>query len=340
MFSSRQLTGFVAALIVLAGTGCQAPDPVEPAADRSFDTGQTEAGVQAMVDVFTTSLWESFRMLGQGLDLGPVTSKAFWQGSGAHIAAPVLPEEVLGTTYVYDPDLGKYVPDPEREGAPSNGVRFVLYAVNPLTHEPVVDAEVGYADLTDEGIEDPTGIALRLEAVSGSTTFLDYSVALDGSEDHASTSIGGFIRGRSELMEFQVEVSEASSPSGQTMDLVFEFAVDEQFAVGLESHVTHLEAGHWEQSDLRVESGPDTIQLTVLEDSKAIDATVHVNGDVFATITGPRHDPDVRGAEGRLLTPEEARVLGDIIRIPAEVHSTLEDLQGPVALLFALAEEV
>ena len=68
-------------------------------------------------------------------------------------------------------------------------MRFVLYAVNRLTNQPVVAAEIGYADLTDIGAGRTSGVGLRLQLVSGATTFLDYSVVADGTETTGSLSV-------------------------------------------------------------------------------------------------------------------------------------------------------
>lgn len=94
-------------------------------------------------------------------------AQALRQRAAASPEANVIPPSVRGTTYVFDPEKHCYVPDPNRTGAPENGVRYALYAVNPFTHEPVVSEEIGYADLTDEGDDTPNTAALRLRAVSG-----------------------------------------------------------------------------------------------------------------------------------------------------------------------------
>src|SRR5919112_5116274 len=51
--------------------------------------------------------------------------------SGAAFAA--VPAEVAGKTFIYDPSTISYVAS-ELTGAPANGVRFILYAVDPVTY--------------------------------------------------------------------------------------------------------------------------------------------------------------------------------------------------------------
>ncbi|MFL5493419.1 MAG: hypothetical protein ACJ8DC_03440, partial [Gemmatimonadales bacterium] len=94
--------------------------------------------------------------------------------SASRIQASVaaLPSSVLGKTYVWDTTTGVYVQS-DLSGAPSNGVRFVLYAINPVTLRPVDPlSEVGYVDVIDES--GSSTIAVRVLVVSNGTTYLDY----------------------------------------------------------------------------------------------------------------------------------------------------------------------
>ena len=67
-----------------------------------------------------------------------------------NVALAVLPAEVLGKTFEYNSGTAQYEAT-ERAGAPANGVRFILYAINPVTQVPVEPlTEAGYADVLDE----------------------------------------------------------------------------------------------------------------------------------------------------------------------------------------------
>lgn len=95
--------------------------------------------------------------------------------------AAVIPAPLLGKTMEYSVGQGRYVVG-ERTGAPANGVRFVLYAVDPLTEDIVTPlVETGYVDLT----RTVTGqvATARVEAYSSNNSLgkvLDYSVTLGG----------------------------------------------------------------------------------------------------------------------------------------------------------------
>src|SRR5438874_1300229 len=59
----------------------------------------------------------------------------------------IFPPGVIGKTFVWDATLGSYRPS-NRRGAPPNGVRLVLYAIDPRTQLPSSPlTEIGYADL-------------------------------------------------------------------------------------------------------------------------------------------------------------------------------------------------
>jgi hypothetical protein len=62
----------------------------------------------------------------------------------------LFPVDLVGKTFTFDPDSAKYLVDDTRTDAPTDGLRFVLYAVNPVTHMPLVPLqEVGNLDLHD-----------------------------------------------------------------------------------------------------------------------------------------------------------------------------------------------
>ncbi len=81
---------------------------------------------------------------------------------GSAEPAVILPADLLGVTMVYNPDTGEYEPS-SLEGAPENGVRFILYAIDPVFEQPLVNNEVGHADFIDEST--PSEDALRILVV-------------------------------------------------------------------------------------------------------------------------------------------------------------------------------
>ncbi|UCC73864.1 MAG: hypothetical protein JSV86_04695 [Gemmatimonadota bacterium] len=85
-------------------------------------------------------------------------------------AAAGIPDEFNGTTFVWDVDLEQYV-ESELTGAPTNGVRFILYAIDVITELPDVPLdEIGYLDIIDAATWPDVDLTLR--AVIGTATLI------------------------------------------------------------------------------------------------------------------------------------------------------------------------
>ena len=122
-----------------------------------------------------------------------------------------IPEEYAGVTFVYDVETDGYVGS-ELTGAPANGVRFILYAVNPVTGTPVEPlVEVGYADFTVT--ETASSGTVHVIVVSGGVTYRDYAVTAAGGVSSLTVTIDGYAAGApfladAELNEFYQRVRE------------------------------------------------------------------------------------------------------------------------------------
>ncbi|MGH3859331.1 hypothetical protein, partial [Actinokineospora sp.] len=121
----------------------------------------------------------------------------------------VLPAEALGAVYEWDPGIDQYV-----EGTvvgPANGVRFVLYAVNPLTglpNEPL--APVGYADFLDETTGATNALRVRVVGDDG-VTYANYLVTGTAGSTVASASASGFITNGVRRLDFTAQLSAGGS---------------------------------------------------------------------------------------------------------------------------------
>src|SRR5438309_6956635 len=64
-------------------------------------------------------------------------------------ATSIFPPTLLGSVFSWDPTSHGYVQS-SSTGGPPNGIRFLLYAIDPFTGEPATPlTQVGYADLLD-----------------------------------------------------------------------------------------------------------------------------------------------------------------------------------------------
>ncbi len=331
---------------VLGAAACAEPEPTGPA--TALDAPAAEASLRAIDAVLGNAAWGSFRALGARFTTGravaslaaaPTTPAAAlaraWEIGAATIATvPRIPAGIRGTTFVLDPGTLQYVPDPDRSGAPANGVRYILYAVNPVTGDPVPGAEIGYADLTDEGDALPDRVALHLEVVSGGITFLDYRVMAGGSESAGGLAVRGMTTDGETEVVFGVNASARRDGGTEVVDVQFEIGIpDRGFVARAEVRNASGAAGSAGEVAMQVHVGPDVVQLTARATAEAIDAGFAVNGRPFATVRGDPDDPEIRGADGHPLSREERRVLHQLTQLTGRVFEMFGALMQPVGAI-------
>jgi hypothetical protein len=255
--------------------------------------------------------------------------------AGGPLTVQVIRPGVLGHTYVYSPSAHRYIPDPARGGAPSNGVRFILYAVDPGTHDPRVDQETGYGDLTDDGAPG-FGVGLHFRAVAAGTTFLDYAFTVTPTFTGGLLHVSGFLADDRNRLDFTIGSAAQSLGETQTAHVSFEIAVASQRFHATGSIDAEAPAGT-ARVDVVVSIGADAIHLAGESTAATVHAALSVNGHLFATITGdPRH-PTVRADGGRELTPAETEVLGGLVGMVYGVIEMFEHLLEPVAALLGIS---
>lgn len=249
--------------------------------------------------------------------------------------AKVIPASVLGTTYVFDPEKHAYVADPSRTGAPANGVRYILYAVNPFTHEPVVSSEIGYADLTDEGDDTPNTAALRLVAVSDGVTFVDYRVSLAGENGSGELAVEGTFYDGKKHLTFTIHVLGEQSAEGQTLGVRFRLAVPEDnFALTNETRAVSKD--DITRVNQAIAIGDHRFVIASVHSSNEVDATVTVDSAVFALIHWDPSKLTVTGPTGERLPLEDRVALWRLLGLFDHVSRLVYRLLMPVNALFAL----
>jgi hypothetical protein len=231
----------------------------------------------------------------------------------ARSVTPAVPSTPLGKTYVWDTTNSVYVQS-DIPGAPSNGVRFLLYAVNPVTFRPVEPLdEVGYVDIIDES--GSTTIAVRAVVVSDGTTYLDYSVHAGGTSSAGSVTVAGYASDGNTRANFNLENTVTQTSNGIT--LVLDYGLDVPTRnLELDWTATLTETADQSQVavDLTINGENGRIRLQGTGDASGTSFTVQVNGELFATIAlASGSDPVITGAQGQALTAEEDEVLRTIL---------------------------
>lgn len=251
-----------------------------------------------------------------------------------------LPQIALGKTFVYDTLEGRYVVS-AREGAPANGVRFILYAVDTAADEIQLPlAETGYADLTRTVTN--TSIIARVEAYAGVANVvkvLDYSATLSGTIVAPQIVVSGFAKNASDSLTFTL--TSAVSLATSTISIDWLAAVPTR---GLVSRVQQTLTGGESPSvaiDGLLESTHGSVGIvgTILQASGGT-LTVSANGSTFATIAVDSFDdesPTILNAQGQPLTDAQREMLEDIMDWFEHAFDFYEDLLDPVEHLLDLA---
>jgi hypothetical protein len=357
--TKRSVTLLAAACVALSACGDSGPEaPFNP-------TGTTE-DITAVQDAFESPAFASFSTFSlyfdAALGTSPVISgsadafnfrratkagelraaaarnarrvAALVQG-GTHgsfsASAAAISAEVAGKTFEYN-GTG-YVPT-DRTGAPSNGVRFIIYAVNPVTLQPVTPLqEVGYVQLTD--LSGSTTQAARVVVVTDNITYLDYTVTATATATSGRITVAGYVTDG----ETRANVNLRSTVS-QTAGLTMLYSVDvpqRDVSIDLTMSTTGLDP---ETATVGLDlgmSGPNgTVSMSGEFTATGGTITVRVNGDVFANITSDgAGEPIITGADGQPLAPEDEATFQNIFALTGDAFITFDMMLLPIGFFLA-----
>ena len=341
--ASRALT-FVGLTSLAACSDGSAPEP------GKFNSVRVEAGVAAVEraaaspvlgslqavarvagDVSTAQTTGPFAGLESAVERLSATTNA-----GASLV-PIMRESVLGKTFTYNATSRIYAPDPSRTGAPSNGVRFVLYETT-TNGEPVPGHEIGYADLTDERRASSSTAGIRLVIVTAGITRLDYSFDLTGSLQSAAFEVRGFLSDGNERVNFTISTNSQLFGRGGKATLDATLSVpSHDFVVKARAEGIAGETNGDGKVDLTIQSGADELMVEAETTEGQLDASVSANGKLLATATGNPSSPVIRGADGHELGQDELRALGAVVEMSSAIFQFVSDLLRPAGLLLLLA---
>lgn len=353
MLRNLRWTPLVAALALVGACDDNGTDPVDPG---NFDPVATEQAVQSLQD----QLDEDSDIM---LSLGLASDALFAAGSSPPLridraqaplsaqvmrslvaagasAEPILPVELLGVTFEWDEVEGDYLPT-ERTGAPSNGVRFILYAIDPITKVPASPLnETGFLDLTDEGDAGGT-TRLGLYAESGGTALIDYFIDLTyafvGEDLSVTASAEGYVSDGQDRLDFDLDQSATLQSSTET--ILFDFSYDMSVA-GEGAGVSIDMQGEFDFSGeqpidavtatMSITDGTDTVVWTMtLGADNTLNGVITFNGVPVVNVSGTEADPVFTRADGEELTLEEVAALVELFDMVEDIFDIAEDLFEP-----------
>ena len=270
--------------------------------------------------------------------------------SASSPALTLIPADFLGRTYEHGAE--GYFYNADRAGAPLNGVRFILYEVNPITHD-VGQTEIGYVDVLDEST-DLSRVA-RVIVVSGEVELINYTVSqtiVTGSSNSVGFAVAGFFSNGTDRVDLDLssEFVTTGLTSTVTVDYLIEvvsrgFLMDasmvmthnrETMGGSATINVTFQQNGHsvqmtggFDMTDLS-----ETGSIEILVDSQLF-ATVTFTGETVAGETVTGKTITVVGPDGEALSADHAEAVRKIFhRIENLFDEKFEHFVRPVSWLF------
>jgi hypothetical protein len=248
------------------------------------------------------------------------------------VAEVLFPANYLGTKWVYDPAQEQYVLAGDHTGAPEDGVRIMLYAVDPILHQIVEPlTEVGYVDLIDEST--PSSDAVRISATIGSTNVLNYVASATVTTSTITFSADGFVSDGSTQVNFELSVTLTQETEQATIDYLI-YQVDGSASVHL---VVNADGAAGTMTvDLTVEHGDHTVVFHVTGNELGVAGTVHHNGVLVVEISGGGDNPTFEDGNGNPLTGDQLRALAEMFESVFEFLDSFDNLLGPAFLVLQI----
>ncbi|MEE8191122.1 MAG: hypothetical protein V3T74_00140 [Gemmatimonadales bacterium] len=246
-------------------------------------------------------------------------------------AAVTFPADLLGKTLVFNPLTEQYEVDPARDGeAPSNGLRLVLYAVDPILHQIVEPlTEVGYLELTDQ--DTPAMDAVGIVAVISSVTVLDYLASAQVTTTSITFTADGFLTDGTTRVDFLLSVAFDETAGSITIDYDVDVDADQ---AGVHLVMVLTEATQSTDVTLTINHGANEVVFHVTLTETSMVGSVTHNGDTVIDISGTPDQPIFTDHDGNELTEAQLFAVGQMFEAAGEVLDHLDDLLGPaVAVL-------
>lgn len=258
----------------------------------------------------------------------------------------IFPPTILGKTFEWNPSTFQYEPT-TRAGAPSNGVRFILYAINPLSGGPADPlVEVGYVDLTDESSPSAVKLGITAAGVGGTPVYVDYEVIVSAGPTSFQLTATGYITNGAaspDTLHFDGSVTVRETATGGTVTQDVSFDVNSRdLHIRLIETLTVSQSGIVLEINFRFEHGDEVVTargtITVELDSASGTITVRVNGGLFATceITATPASETVTcaGADEDGLNADEQTALQAIADAIEQVSEAFSNLFAPAENIF------
>src|SRR6266704_2763098 len=253
---------------------------------------------------------------------------------GSGISASVIPPQFLGQTFVWDDATHQYVVG--ADAGPTNGVRIILYALDPLTGDVAEPSNaVGFVDLLDESTTSPAVNKLHVIVQGGTpaspgVTYADYTVSGSVTGNPATAfnaSAVGFVSDGTHPLTFNATFA-ATNLTTDNPDAQFDVTWD------LANPVIHVEL-HETLATSDANHLTVTIDFSVVHGSErvAVTGTITVNGVAYARVRGSQtattNTIQLVHADGSALSSAERQAVTDLFDLPGWIETAINNLFNP-----------
>lgn len=354
MFSSRPRL-LSAAILLLTAAACK-NDSTSPGSTTLSNPATVTASLNGVDSTFATAQFQSFLgFWGNSTGGGPTAPFAGIRSliratvpqlgnrrdaAGRSLAMKALAPRILqgtqaiiadslkGKTFIYDSASAQYVVSADT-GAPAAGIRFILYAVDlngditfPLT-------PVGHLDLIDKSTVSTT--SLEVVVANATMTFVDYTVTGSGNTTAFTITTAGYLR--SSVRELDFSISYTLAVGTFTIHEQFDDATDDVHLLFQFGIIATSDTSANVSATFTFSHGGQSIALTgggtLTTNTSNIQATVKVNGGVFATITSVNDSTTINDKNGNPLSIADRIALARCFDILGHALDWLNDLVTP-----------
>ncbi len=255
----------------------------------------------------------------EALRLGALASVNEWQAWRASSSSTPerIPVGALGKTFRWN-ELANppgYEIDPDGTGAPANGVRFILYAVDPILEQPISPlTEIGYLDIIDTSSFPIINISMTAHVnEKGKGDLLEVDVLGSFGQTSFTLTTDGFVSNGLQQLTFGIDVSGTTESVNFSFDLSF---ATFSARLAFEGVIVNDELGSGSMVvTLTDTSNRGTAVFTLNVDSQGVigqNSGVTLNGGLVAIISGTIDNPLITNAQGNPLTSAELQALGEL----------------------------
>jgi hypothetical protein len=259
----------------------------------------------------------------------------------------LIPATYWGHVFVWDPASSQYV-DGAATGGPATGVRFILYALNPLTGEPATPLNpIGWAVLVDQSTN--AQFKLGVLVADAVTTYADYVVSATTTASSLLAEATGYITDGTHRLDFSNSASATAAQVGLDYNLALsQPAVSAHLvttlAVGSTTSVLSTTFGVTRGSEAVVLSGTLTATQAQSGFTASANFVITVNGGQFATITGTAQSGSSASftyvGPGRALTQPEHDALDRLFQAPGTLSATVDGTYAPAEQLLGTSSSL